>query len=210
MVSGLISGIMSRASEVANKARNLVSNAIDAAKNKLDSHSPSRVFIQIGKDIDNGLMIGMDTNADKVAYRSAHMAETVIDAAKKPLDTLADLFGSDLVTDPTITPTIDLSEIQNDTKRLYSMMSDMDRFSFHGNLDLATSTNRSVDADRRRKENAETASMDALIGAINGLASLIGNTGNTYNVNGVTYDDGSNISSAVRSLIHAVTVEGRA
>ena len=210
MVSGLISGIMSRASEVANKARNLVSNAIDAAKNKLDSQSPSRVFIQIGKDIDNGLMIGMDTNADKVAYRSAHMAETVIDAAKKPLDTLADLFGSDLVTDPTITPTIDLSEIQNDTKRLYSMMSDMDRFSFHGNLDLATSTNRSVDADRRRKENAETASMDALIGAINGLASLIGNTGNTYNVNGVTYDDGSNISSAVRSLIHAVTVEGRA
>jgi len=210
MVAGLISGIMSRASEVANRARNLVSNAIDAAKNKLNSHSPSRVFIQIGKDIDNGLMIGMDTNADRVAYRSAHMAETVINAAKKPLDTLADLFGSDLVTDPTITPTIDLSEIQNDTKRLYSMMSDMDRFSFHGNLDLATSTNRSVDADRRRKENAETASMDALIGAINGLASLIGNTGNTYNVNGVTYDDGSNISSAVRSLIHAVTVEGRA
>ena len=210
MVAGLISGIMSKASEVANKARSLVSDAISAAKNKLDSHSPSRVFIQIGKDIDNGLMIGMDTNADKVAYRSAHMAETVIDAAKKPLDTLADLFGSDLVTDPTITPTIDLSEIQNDTKRLYSMMSDMDRFSFHGNLDLATSTNRSVDADRRRKENAEMASMDALIGAINGLASLIGNTGNTYNVNGVTYDDGSNISSAVRSLIHAVTVEGRA
>ena len=210
MASGLVNGIMSKASEIADKARSLVGDAITAAKNKLDSNSPSKVFIKIGKDIGNGLIIGIDDKGDKVAYSSKRMAERVIDAARKPFDMLSDLLGEDLVTDPTITPTIDLSEIQNGANRLYTMMDDMDRFSFKGNIDLANDTNRSVDADKRRKQQSETASMDALINAINGLTALIGNTGNVYNVNGVTYDDGSNVSGAVRSLIRAVKVEGRA
>jgi hypothetical protein len=126
------------------------------------------------------------------------------------MENLADLFSGDIVTDPTITPVMDLSEIQNGTDQLYSMMNEADRFSFHGNVDLATETNRSVDADSRRKEESQASATNALIDAINGLTALIGNTGNVYNVNGVTYDDGSNVSTAVRSLIRAAKVEGRA
>ena len=210
MASGLAKGIMSKASQIAEKAKSLVKGAIDAAKKKLDSNSPSKVFIKIGEDIDNGLLIGIDNNARKAASRSRVMAERVMLAAKKPLDTLADLLSGDIVTDPTITPTMDLSEIQNDTRKLYSMMSDMDRLSFNGNITLADNTNRSVTADQRRKEQSENDTMSALINAINGLSALIGNTGNVYNVNGVTYDDGSNVSSAVRSLIRAAKIEGRA
>lgn len=210
MASGLAKGIMSKASQIAEKAKSLVKGAIDAAKRKLDSNSPSKVFIKIGEDIDNGLLIGIDNNARKAASRSRVMAERVMLAAKKPLDMLADLLSGDIVTDPTITPTMDLSEIQNDTRKLYSMMSDMDRLSFNGNITLADNTNRSVTADQRRKEQSENDTMSALINAINGLSALIGNTGNVYNVNGVTYDDGSNVSSAVRSLIRAAKIEGRA
>ena len=210
MVSGLIGGIMSKAGEVASKAASLVSRAISAAKSKLDSHSPSRVFIKIGEDIDNGLMIGIDKKAGMAANRTGSLAERVIDAARGPMEHLADLFSGDIVTDPTITPVMDLSEIQNGTDQLYSMMNEADRFSFHGNVDLATETNRSVDADSRRKEESQASATNALIDAINGLTALIGNTGNVYNVNGVTYDDGSNVSTAVRSLIRAAKVEGRA
>ena len=210
MVSGLIGGIMSKAGEVASKAASLVSRAISAAKSKLDSHSPSRVFIKIGEDIDNGLMIGIDKKAGMAADRTGSLAERVIDAARGPMEHLADLFSGDIVTDPTITPVMDLSEIQNGTDQLYAMMNEADRFSFHGNVDLATETNRSVDADSRRKEESQASATNALIDAINGLTALIGNTGNVYNVNGVTYDDGSNVSTAVRSLIRAAKVEGRA
>lgn len=210
MVSGLIGGIMSKAGEVASKAASLVSRAISAAKSKLDSHSPSRVFIKIGEDIDNGLMIGIDKKAGMAANRTGSLAERVIDAARGPMEHLADLFSGDIVTDPTITPVMDLSEIQNGTDQLYAMMNEADRFSFHGNVDLATETNRSVDADSRRKEESQASATNALIDAINGLTALIGNTGNVYNVNGVTYDDGSNVSTAVRSLIRAAKVEGRA
>jgi hypothetical protein len=115
-----------------------------------------------------------------------------------------------MIDDPTITPVLDLSEIQNGANRLYSMMDDASRYSLNGNVNLANNTSRAVSADQRRQQESNDQMMTTLIGAINGLAALIGNTGNVYNVNGVTYDDGSNVSSAVRSLIRAAKIEGRA
>ena len=51
---------------------------------------------------------------------------------------------------------------------------------------------------------------DDVVSAIEGLGRRIGNMPrNTYQVNGITYDDGSNIAGAVRELIRAARVEGR-
>lgn len=49
-----------------------------------------------------------------------------------------------------------------------------------------------------------------VVSAINKLGkSLSGSRGNTYNVNGITYDDGSEISNAVSELVRAARVERR-
>ena len=51
---------------------------------------------------------------------------------------------------------------------------------------------------------------DDVISAIKDLGRKIGGiSGNTYNVNGVTYDDGSNISAAVKTLVRAARIERR-
>ena len=210
MISGLISGVAAKAGELADKARSVVSGAISAAKNALQINSPSKVFRSMGYSIDEGLIVGMTKMADKVSEASEFVTTGIIDAAKGPLDYLADLMSGDIIDDPTITPVLDLSEIQNGANRLYSMLPDSERLSLNGNVDLASMTSRSVDLDRRRKADSDNQMMGSLIDAINGLSALIGNTGNTYNVNGVTYDDGSNISSAVRTLVRAAVVEGRA
>ena len=34
-------------------------------------------------------------------------------------------------------------------------------------------------------------------------------SGDTYQINGITYDDGSNVSDAIRTLVRAVKVERR-
>ena len=39
--------------------------------------------------------------------------------------------------------------------------------------------------------------------------SLGGNTTNSYVINGITYDDGSNIVNAVESLVRAARIERR-
>ena len=55
-----------------------------------------------------------------------------------------------------------------------------------------------------------TTTNDDLISAINDLKRAInGYSGNEYNINGITYDDGSNISNAVKSIIRAAKVERR-
>ena len=45
---------------------------------------------------------------------------------------------------------------------------------------------------------------------MNGLKSaLAGSSGDTYQINGITYDDGSNISDAVKTIVRAVTTGRR-
>lgn len=210
MINGFMSGIASKASALAKKAASVAASAVSAAKAKLKSNSPSKVFIQIGEDVDNGFIIGLSNLAKKVALTSGGVAEGAMEAVKDPLSKVAELINEGMVDDPTITPVMDLSEIQNGANRLYSMMDEASKYSFTGNIELANDTSKSVSRDKKRKEDSDNQMMGALIDAINGLSALIGTTGNVYNVNGVTYDDGSNISSAVRSLIRAAKVEGRA
>lgn len=210
LVRGLISGIGKKAGDLVDEARGVVNNAIDAAKNLLRINSPSKVFRDMGYSIDEGFIVGMRGMSDDVAKSSEFVAQGIVDAAKDPLDYLADLLSGDIIDNPTITPVMDLSEIQNGTNQLYSMMADADRYSLTGNISLANDASRSIARDQRRKQESENEMMGKLIGAINGLSALIGNTGNVYNVNGLTYDDGSNVSSAVRSLIHAAKIGGRA
>lgn len=210
MVAGLIDGIGKKAGELVEKAKGVVSNAIDAARNLLRINSPSKVFRDMGYSVDEGFILGMERMSSKVASASASVASGLIDSAKGPLEQLADLMSGPIMDDPTITPVLDLSEIQNGANRLYSMLPDSERYSFSGNLQLAGDASLSVNRDMKQKQENENAMMSSLINAINGLSALIGTTGNVYNVNGLTYDDGSNVSSAVRALIHAAKVEGRA
>jgi HPt (histidine-containing phosphotransfer) domain-containing protein len=206
---GLAEGIRSGRSGVINSAVSVATAAYNAAKSALKINSPSKLFIALGKGIDEGYIVGMERMAGSVEKTSTSVAQTIVSAAKSPLDNLADLMSGDIIDDPTITPVLDLSEIQNGRKQLYSMMSDADRFSLNGNISLANDASRSINRDQRRKQESENQMMGSLINAINGLSALIGNTGNVYNVNGLTYDDGSNVSSAVRSLIHAAKIGGR-
>ena len=51
---------------------------------------------------------------------------------------------------------------------------------------------------------------DDVVYAINKLRKDLGNVGNTtYSINGITYDDGSNISDAIQTLVRAAIVERR-
>ena len=59
----------------------------------------------------------------------------------------------------------------------------------------------------KRSQNGTNADV---VTAINGLKKSIGKLGNsTYNINGITYDDGSNITEAVETLVRAARIERR-
>lgn len=59
IIKGLINGIKSMASAAVNAAKGVVQDALSAAKNLLGISSPSKVFMQIGRDTVAGLAKGL-------------------------------------------------------------------------------------------------------------------------------------------------------
>lgn len=64
MIQGLINGVASGASALYDTIRNLARNAIGVAKRMFRIHSPSRVFMEIGKYVSEGLAVGIDNAAN--------------------------------------------------------------------------------------------------------------------------------------------------
>ena len=59
-------------------------------------------------------------------------------------------------------------------------------------------------------QRSQNGTNDDVVSAINKLRNDLGSmSGNIYNINGVTYDDGTNVSNAVEALVRAVKIEGR-
>lgn len=81
LVRGFVDGITAGLSWVATAARNLAQSAIRAAKNALDSHSPSMVFDRIGQDTGQGLINGLSKMGPKVAAAAENMATILAKAA---------------------------------------------------------------------------------------------------------------------------------
>ena len=101
---------------------------------------------------------------------------------------------------PTIRPVLDLSEIEAGANGISDM--------FGVNPSVALMSN--VGSINSMMNNRQNGTNDDVISAIKDLGRKIGNiSGDTYNVNGVTYDDGSNINDAVKTIIRAARVERR-
>ena len=63
---GLSEGLGKAVGEVVAKAKEVASNIINAVKGIFKSNSPSRVFMDIGEDLDEGLALGIEGNIKPV------------------------------------------------------------------------------------------------------------------------------------------------
>ena len=200
LITGFISGIKSAAGRVAAAARGVVQNAINAAKSALKINSPSKVFIKIGASVNEGFALGLTRYSDECIKPAADMANKVIETAKKPLGALAKILHEDVDTTPVIAPVMDLSNVKDGARTLGSMLSDtsMNIAGVSGGI------SKSIGRIQNGNINNE------IVSAISDLKNSLSNLGNTtYQVNGITYDDGSNITSAVETLVRAARVERR-
>jgi hypothetical protein len=112
---------------------------------------------------------------------------------------LVDAIDTDIDVNPTIRPVLDLSEISDGTKSIDRMFGMRPPVSVLANVG-------SVSAMMNRQNGTN----DDVVSAIKDLGrSFKGRSGDTYNINGVTYDDGSNITDAVKVLVRAAKVERR-
>ena len=198
LIQGFINGIASKAWAVISKATEVVGGAVTAVKNFLGINSPSRVFMEIGKYTAQGMSIGLDKYAYLAEDSASGLAENVANNVKKPLSNIAKLVDGNIDINPTITPVMDLSNVEQGARRLSDMI---------GNQDVRINARTgmlagSVGTIQNGKDNSD------VISAIKDLKEGLNNN-TSYTINGITYDDGSNITNAVETLVRAARIERR-
>ena len=200
LVTGFASGISANTFRAEAKAKAMADAAYKAAKDRLDINSPSKVFRSLAYSIPEGFAQGIDRKTGMAVSSSRDMANSAIDATKKTLSSLGNIVLSDIDSKPTIRPVLDLSDVNSGISTMNGM------FGMQPSIGAVAN----IRAINSMMDNRQNGTNNDIVYAINKLGKSLGNTGNTsYTINGITYDDGSNVSDAIRTLIRAVRVEGR-
>lgn len=202
IISGLVSGIKSGISNVASAIADVASSAVSQAKGALGIHSPSKVFAEIGMYSDKGLAKGLIKYSNIVTKAAGNVANNMIDVMNNSISKIS-VDGLD--SQPTIRPVFDMSSVEEGANAINSLFAKQQMVSLgiqnRGNINAISNAMRGGQV---------VATNDDVVNAIDSLKKVIsGNTGNSYTIDGITYDDGSNISNAVKSIIRAAKVERR-
>ena len=199
LIQGFMDGIKSKAQDVWDAAVGVGQKAIDGVKHILGIASPSKVFKQLGKYTAQGMSIGLDKYAYMAEESASDLATGILDNVRNPLRNVADILNGEIDVNPKITPVLDLSNVMEGNKLLSNMMADQDMQINARSSSIAGS----VGKIQNRYDNSD------VISALNGLKESLNNNGPSYTINGITYDDGSNVSAAVQTLVRAARIERR-
>ena len=201
LVTGFCNGITDNTFRAKASVEAMAEASIKTARKALRINSPSKVFKKIGSGIPEGFAMGIDMLAGEVTGAVSGMAFSAINTTRSAMSTVLDAMSTDMDTQPTIRPVIDLSDVQTGADAINGLLNDTHRIGVQSNLGAIGST---MNALRQNGNN------DDIIYAINKLRDKLDGIGNTYNtVNGLTYDDGSNVTDAVETLVRYAKIGRR-
>lgn len=198
---GFAQGITNGESSAIQAAVDMALAAYKAAKDALEVNSPSKLFRRMAICVPEGFAQGIVRGTKYVIAASEKMANTSIDTTENALNKIASLNLDSINTDPTIRPVVDLSNVSAGADKIASMLNLNPSVSLAANLGAINSAMNS--------RNQNDSNQD-VINALRDVKRAITKSAKpTYNINGITYDDGSNVSNAVSDLVRAVKIEGR-
>lgn len=120
VVGGFIKGMEAQFERARSAGRGLANAAYSGTMSQLRAHSPSRLFMESGGFVPSGFAIGIENGADRVKSAGRAMVDAVSQAvayAEEDLMNQVDM-------SPTITPTVDMSQIRGSIKSLNSIFAD--------------------------------------------------------------------------------------
>jgi hypothetical protein len=198
----LVKGIEAKETAVYNAGFALGQKAVQGEKDGQESASPSKATIRAGKWLGEGLIIGMEKMTNKVYGAGSDLGETATDVMSSVVSKITDFINTDIETQPTIRPVLDLSSVQSGASSISSMLSG------RRTLSINTASIGSISESMNRNQNRVTSS--DVVSAIKGLRSDMANMPrNSYSIGGITYDDGTNVADAVKTLVRAARIERR-
>ena len=199
VVKGFAAGISENTYIAEAKARAMAKAAAEAAEEALDINSPSKVFYTIGDFTGLGFIKGLDGYTD-VAYSSgANMANSAKTGLSDAISKIKNLISGDMDLQPTIRPVLDLSDVRAGANMLNNV--------FGSDKSIGVMANVGSIANSMKNQNGANTEV---VSAINDLGKKLGTpSGDTYNINGITYEEGSAVADAIATIIRAAIVERR-
>ena len=201
LVTGFCNGISENSYKAEAKAKAMAESAVKAAREALDINSPSKVFKEIGSEIPEGFAMGIGMLGNKVDASVTKMASSAINSGKKAMAIVLDALNSDMDSQPTIRPVVDLTDVKTGASAISGIFNGVQTVGVRSNLGAISTT---------MNAKLQNGSNDDIISAINKLNdNLENNRGDTYHFGNFTYDDGSNINDAVQTLVRAAIMGRR-
>ena len=200
MVKGFAEGISANTFRAEAKSRTMALKALNAAKTALDINSPSKETYKVGAFFGKGFINAIEDYESKSSKAGYSMADSARQGLSNAISKVGTLVENGIDSQPTIRPVLDLSDVESGAGTINGMFSMTPSIRTLSNVGTISSM-------MNRSQNGANSDV---ISAIENLGKQIGRTsGDTYQINGVTYDDGSNITDAVRTIIRAARVERR-
>lgn len=201
LVSGFAAGIRNNISSAASAAASMAASASAAARANLKIHSPSRVFYSIGGFAGQGFVNALADYSDASYKAGSGIALSARDGLQKAISKVTESVENGLDGTPRIRPVLDLSAVEAGAGKIDGLLGMGRSIGITGNIGAISAM---------MSDHQNGASNDDVVSAIGKLSKVIGSkSGDSYVINGITYDDGSNITSAVKTLIRAAKVGGR-
>lgn len=199
--AGLVLGIQSKEQAAYDAGYALGQKAAQGEKDGQKSNSPSKLTIQYGKWLGEGLVIGIEKMNKSVYSAGYNMGETATNTISKAVSRISDMMDASIDSQPTIRPVVDLSNVQSSADTINGM------FGINPSIGLLSNVGA---IDSMMNASLQNGANDDVVSAINKLNKNLENVGgNSYVIDGITYDDGSDITDAVQSLVRAARVERR-
>lgn len=204
---GIAKGIKSKRSSVESAAKSLANSANSAYNSTLNIKSPSKVMMWSGRMTVMGVVKGITDNIKHAASSAGRVASAVHDAITDRINTISDDIDTSFDYSPVITPVLDLNSVNNGVTSIDRSLGGLSK-----TISLSPELSNRTASMAGAMNKIQNANSNAdVVSAIGKLRRDIGNIQPIVNnVNGVTYDDGSNIHEAVGTLIRATVVKGRA
>ena len=174
-----------------NSLLTTLTNAIDAINRKAAAAKQNVANAQQASNNTGGPTTGISSAPPE--NLESNVLESVKDGFAKGLSQVAAYIDNGMISQPTIVPVMDLSNVQNGVAAINSL--------------FASGGFNAINASMSGRGNSVTNA--DIVTAINRLEKSIASAGDTYNLNGITYDDGSNIATAVKMLTRAARMERR-
>ena len=180
-----------------NAGTNLGNSAYNAAKRAIDAHSPSKKAHKLGNFFGLGFINGIHEYTSNAYSESYNMADEARKGLSNAISKVNDILNDDRTNQPTIRPVLDLTDIESGAGKINGLFN---------NVNVGSNLNAITFGMRSKGQNGTA---NDVVSAINKLSSNIGSGGDTYNINGITYDNQSSIAEAIQVLIRAANIERR-